>query len=82
MTQRSRPDPDLEKAAAAEPKETAFGELPELLAGETENQSAAAMDRLSSRLRHERRAARVRMLALLAAALAALAWAAWRVFRN
>ncbi len=56
--------------------------LPEMLEGETENQAASAMDRLSSRLHQERRAARARWVALGLAALVLLAWAVWRSFAH
>lgn len=78
MKQRSRPAPASRTPGANARKEERAGGLPELLEGETENQAASAMDRLSSRLHQERRVARARWAGLGLAALVLLAWAVWR----
>jgi len=69
--------PELE---AIERKGAPNAELPELLEGETENQSAVAMDRISTRRQRERGATRIRRTFIGVAALALAAWAAWQTF--
>jgi len=84
MNQRSRPErvSQLQELASAERKEVGPDWIPELLEGETENQAALVMDRISGQVQRERAAARTRRFLISLVILALAIWLAWRAFGN
>lgn len=79
QTERARAE---SRAMDNEQNQTPHTRLPEVLEGETENQAAAAMERISSQVRRERGAARMRHTVIGVAAVVIAVWLGWQSFAD